>query len=103
MNRTPLWSPSKEQIAASRLTEFSAFVEQRTEKNFSDYGELHSWSCEPGGEFWNVLWDYSDIVGDKGDRVVTLEDKMPGASYFPSGSLNYAENLHPLESQIQTP
>ena len=94
MNKAiPLWSPSEAEIRASRLTEFSSFCEKRVGRKFSDYSELHAWSCELGGEFWDALWDYSGIVGEKGERIVADEEKMPGAAYFPDASINYAENL----------
>lgn len=75
------------------MTRFARFAEERTGRQFSDYESLHAWSCESGGQFWDLLWDFAGIVGEKGDRIVDNEDKMPGASYFPLSSINYAENL----------
>ncbi|MEO0329557.1 MAG: acetoacetate--CoA ligase [Pseudomonadota bacterium] len=89
----PLWKPDETQIDASRLTDFSRFVTQKTGQHFEDYEALHKWSCQDGGAFWDVLWDYSGVVGEKGDRIVADEGKMPGAAYFPDAELNYAENL----------
>ncbi len=93
MDNTLLWSPSSDQIENSRLTDFKHYVTQRTGRAFGTYGELHAWSCETGGEFWSLLWDYCGMVGDKGERIVADEHKMPGAAYFPDARLNYAENL----------
>ncbi|MEM9330578.1 MAG: acetoacetate--CoA ligase [Pseudomonadota bacterium] len=93
MENRVLWSPSAEQIDQSRLTDFSRYATQRTGIVFEDYHALHRWSCQEGGEFWDVLWDYSQVVGDKGNVVVSNEEQMPGASYFPEANLNYAENL----------
>ncbi|MEM9278923.1 MAG: acetoacetate--CoA ligase [Pseudomonadota bacterium] len=93
MENRLLWSPSEEQIENSRLTDFARYATQRTGKHFTDYAQLHQWSCGEGAEFWDVLWDYAGIIGDKGNINVSDETKMPGASYFPEASLNYAENL----------
>ena len=93
MENTLLWSPSDEQIENSRLTAFASFASKQTGSEFSSYEKLHHWSCQQGGEFWDVLWDYCGIVGEKGSRIVSDENKMPGASYFPDAQLNYAENL----------
>ncbi|MGI9353143.1 MAG: acetoacetate--CoA ligase [Rhizobiaceae bacterium] len=93
MENKLLWTPSKKQIEDSRLTDFARYATQRTGKGFDDYGALHTWSCQDGGEFWDVFWDYASIAGDKGRKTVAIESKMPGASYFPDAKLNYAENL----------
>ena len=89
----PLWTPSSEQIADSRMSDFVRFAEDRTSVCFPDYSSLHQWSCKSGAGFWGVLWDFVEVVGHKGDRLVMDEDKMPGARYFPDAQVNYAENL----------
>lgn len=90
---TSLWTPSAKQIADSSMTRFTNFVKDKIGVHFSNYGALHQWSCESGAEFWDVLWDFAGVVGNKGEQVVEHEDKMPGAIYFPQAQLNYAENL----------
>ncbi len=92
-NASPLWSPSPIQIAESGMKRFSQWVETRTGRLFPDYEALHAWSCEPGGEFWDAVWDYCGIVGEKGSRIVAHEEQMPGAAYFPDAKMNFAENL----------
>ena len=90
---SPLWTPSSRQIADSRMSAFARSVEASEGLTFPDYNALHKWSCQNGGEFWDRLWDFAGIIGEKGKRVVADEDKMPGAQYFPDARLNYAENL----------
>jgi len=90
---SPLWTPSPEQIAESRMSDFARNVEDSEGIKFSDYNSLHQWSCQSGAKFWDKLWDYVGIIGEKGARIVVDEDKMPGAQYFPDARLNYAENL----------
>lgn len=92
-NQVPLWTPSAQQLKTSKLTAFAEHVSNKHGKQFSDYDALHAWSCEAGGEFWDILWDYVGIVGDKGERIVVDEHLMPGAQYFPDAKINYAENL----------
>ncbi len=87
-----LWAPSKAQVEGSRMTGFARYAERKTGRSFQDYHTLHDWSCEAGAEFWDVLWDYAGVVGEKGARIVVDENQMPGASYFPDAKLNYAEN-----------
>lgn len=89
----PLWTPSSQQIADSRMSAFARSVEAGEGLVFPDYNALHEWSCQSGGKFWDRLWDFAGIIGEKGERIVVDEDKMPGAQYFPDARLNYAENL----------
>lgn len=89
----PLWTPSTQQIADSRMSAFARSVEAGEGLVFPDYNALHEWSCQSGGKFWDRLWDFAGIIGEKGERIVVDEDKMPGAQYFPDARLNYAENL----------
>lgn len=90
---SPLWTPSSKQIAESQMSDFARNVEDSEGIKFSDYNSLHKWSCQSGAKFWDKLWDYVGIIGEKGARIVVDEDKMPGAQYFPDARLNYAENL----------
>lgn len=57
------------------------------------YRELHAWSVARRPEFWDLLWDFTGIVGEKGARPLIDGDRMPGARFFPDARLNFAENL----------
>ncbi|MEP9396916.1 acetoacetate--CoA ligase [Mesorhizobium sp. KR2-14] len=92
-NSAPLWTPSKERIAAAPLTAFMAEASQKAGRKFSHYAELHAWSVADREAFWNLVWDFCGVVGDKGERVLIDGDRMPGAQFFPDASLNFAENL----------
>ncbi|SFU00106.1 acetoacetate--CoA ligase [Mesorhizobium sp. YR577] len=91
--KTPLWTPSKDRIAAAPLTAFMSQASSRAGATFSDYAELHAWSIDDREAFWDLVWDFCGIVGDKGARVLADGDRMPGASFFPDAKLNFAENL----------
>ncbi|CAI2935943.1 acetoacetate--CoA ligase [Aminobacter niigataensis] len=90
---TPLWVPSAKQVAEAPLTAFMAEVSARAGRVFSSYAELHAWSVDEREGFWDLVWDFCGIVGDKGSRVLVDGDKMPGAAFFPDARLNFAENL----------
>lgn len=92
--RAPLWSPSQHQINSSALYDFMDMVKTRTGHDFSDYDALLRWSVRDKEIFWDLVWDFCGVIGDKGARI--LEDnggQMFGAQFFPDASLNYAENL----------
>ena len=86
----PLWSPSREAIEKSRLTEFS----QQVGYGEHSYDDLHRWSIERPGEFWQAAWDYFGVTSSvPASEPVRNLDQFPGASWFPDSRLNYAENL----------
>ena len=83
----PLWTPSPERAAQTRLARFMKLAGK------SSYAELHAWSVERGIEFWNMLWDFCQVIGEKGGETLIDAKLMPGAKWFPQGRLNFAENL----------
>ncbi len=93
MNDSPLWTPNPEMIAASEWMKFARFAGDRSGTDLSDPDLLHDWSIENRGAFWSAVWDFCDVVGEKGNRLMENPDAMPGARFFPDASLNFAENL----------
>ena len=92
MNRA-LWTPSRERIAHSRLR---AFQQQLDEPSLAtcDYATLHAWSVAEMERFWEALWSFCGVVGERGaGPAVVLGDGMRAARFFPEARLNYAENL----------
>ena len=87
-----LWRPTPERVAATNLTQFMRASEPLAGRQFATYAELHAWSVEDRPAFWNLIWDYCGVIGDKGERVLA-NDVMPGAGFFPDARLNFAENL----------
>ena len=89
-----LWQPSPDRVADANITRFAAMVRERHGLNAVDYAALHRWSIENRAAFWSALWDYAEIIGDRGDGPVLVDgDRMPGAKWFPGARLNFAENL----------
>ena len=89
-----LWQPSPERIADTNLTRFAVLVRERHGLNAVDYKALHRWSIENRAAFWSALWDFGEVIGDRGDGPVLVDgDRMPGAKWFPGARLNFAENL----------
>src|ERR1700676_5673387 len=91
--RGPLWRPSPERGANSQLVAFQAEVNRRHGLNLNGYRDLHASSRAQTADFWDCVWDFCGVVGEKGDRRLTQADSMPGARFFPDAKLNFAENL----------
>ena len=89
-----LWQPSPERVADANITRFAALVRERHAVNADEFEALHRWSIEDRAAFWSALWDYGEVVGDRGDGPTLVDgDRMPGAKWFPGARLNFAENL----------
>ncbi len=89
----PLWQPSPERIAAANLTRFMAEAKARWHVDAKTYADLYAWSVSKPEQFWQSVWDFAGVIGERGATVLADGDKMPGARYFPDAKLNYAENL----------
>ena len=93
MPHAPLWKPTQEELDAARLSHFQHWVAARYQMHFEGYEDLHRWSVSEPEAFWQSLWDYFDIVGNKGAITVQHIERMPGARWFPEAKLNFAQNL----------
>ncbi|MGH2804246.1 MAG: acetoacetate--CoA ligase, partial [Thermoleophilaceae bacterium] len=88
-----LWEPSEELRTGSKM---AAFMRER---GFSGYDELWRWSVSDLEGFWGSIWERYGL----GTYERVLErDEMPGASWFPGASLNYAEHLLSMARPAKT-
>jgi acetoacetyl-CoA synthetase len=90
---TPLWEPSPDRAAATRLAGFLVRVRER-EPGVDDFASLYRWSVEHPERFWAEVWDALGVVAsERGGAVVADLERMPGGRWFPEARLNFAENL----------
>jgi acetoacetyl-CoA synthetase len=91
---TLLWQPSAERIANANLTRFMRLVDERWQAGAHDHASLYDWSIREPAKFWESVWDFAGVIGDKGNAPYLLDGgRMPGATWFPHARLNFAENL----------
>tara|TARA_X000001036_G_scaffold80327_1_gene72025 strand:+ start:117 stop:2039 length:1923 start_codon:yes stop_codon:yes gene_type:complete len=88
MNK-PLWQPSDLKKENSLLKEFLKFIELKL-NNFED---IWKWSVENPELFWSKFWDYSKIIGDKGNETIKIHKIFNKTKFFPDSKLNYSENI----------
>ncbi|MGE8297072.1 MAG: acetoacetate--CoA ligase [Pseudomonas sp.] len=90
----PLWTPSAERIAASRMDALRRFVNERHGLQLADYPDLHAWSVENREAFWQAIVDFFEIrFHTPGECVLREGPAMPDAQWFPGATLNFAEHL----------
>ncbi|MDX3929602.1 MAG: acetoacetate--CoA ligase [Shinella sp.] len=89
----PLWEPSREVLENSPMARFMKECEPKAGRTFEDYDAFHAWSVEDRDGFWSGLWDFCDVIGDRGGTVLENGERMLDARFFPEARLNFAENL----------
>lgn len=89
----PLWRPSPERAAATRIVAFAR--EHGFEGEFEDaVRRLWQWSVDERAAFWADVWRVFGVKASREAEVVLENpDAMPGARWFVGARLNFAENL----------
>src|SRR5215469_3643512 len=104
-----LWRPGPELIERARITDYRRWLAcdrgvalgsassgptapPHRGPESTAYQELWDWSVAEPGAFWDSLWHYFDVVGERGTGPVLSGDRMPDVTWFPGATLNYAQN-----------
>ncbi|HTA97639.1 MAG TPA: acetoacetate--CoA ligase [Solirubrobacteraceae bacterium] len=100
-DQAPLWMPTAEMAANSRMTDFMGWAGRRHDRTFADYGELWAWSVQEVEQFWADIWEYCGVRASRPYERVLPSKAMPGARWFEGAQLNYAENMLTRERDPQ--
>ena len=79
--------PSSLNVANSLLKKFAKNIIH------TDYHDLHEWSINHIPEFWDRVWDFCGVVGNKGETILENAKDLEKAVFFPNATLNFAQNL----------
>ncbi|WP_336207813.1 acetoacetate--CoA ligase [Nonomuraea sp. LPB2021202275-12-8] len=82
-----LWEPTEEIVARAKLTRYLESLGRAG----AGYEDVWQWSVDHPAEFWTSIWDYFDVIGERGDGPV-ISGTMPEAEWFSGSAINYAEN-----------
>ena len=93
MSQKPLWSPSARGIADANITAFITALNTAYKLKLRTYHDLWQWSVDNLEEFWDAIWQFGGVIGERGKRTLADGDRMPGARFFPDAKINFAENL----------
>ena len=86
-----LWTPPADVLETTQVGRFLGWVREHRGLDLRDHDALWRWSVEDLDGFWSAVWDFFAVV-DHGERGAVLAQRtMPGAVWFPSALLNYAE------------
>lgn len=88
-----LWSPSAQQMQASRLHHYQQWLASYKDVPLGSYEDLWQWSVDDLEGFWQSIRDHFGVIGEGECTPVLGTHQMPGAQWFPHMRLNYAENV----------
>jgi acetoacetyl-CoA synthetase len=102
----PLWTPTPERIAKSRIHNYMQWLEREKKLRFAGYNALWQWSVDHLDDFWESIWQYFDIRSSAPYHQILDAEKMPGAKWFDGARVNFAEQLfrfHPSGADSKRP
>src|SRR3954447_16128544 len=85
-----LWTPDPDH--SGPITEFMARVRESHGIDLPDYPALHTWSVDDLDGFWSAAAEFLGVRWRAQPTAVLGSRSMPGAQWFPGGTLNYAEH-----------
>jgi acetoacetyl-CoA synthetase len=85
-----LWAPDP--AHSGPMTDFMAAVRESRGVDLPDYAALHAWSVGDLDAFWSAAAEFLGVRWHARPTAVLGSRSMPGAEWFPGGTLNYAEH-----------
>lgn len=86
---TLLWEPSQRGRRQAKVTAYSDWLAEYNGVSATSYEELWDWSVTYMDAFWQSLWDYFEVQGNRG-RGPARSGSMPDVAWFPGATVNYA-------------
>ena len=93
-----IWAPAAD--ADPAINGFARALTDRTGIAFADYAALWEFSTTELEQFWSAVAEHFDVRWHAQPTGVLPAPVMPGADWFPGGTLNYAE--HALRASLGT-
>ena len=88
MNKS-LWQPSSGTRENSLLMDFCKYVNIKP----NSFKDLWTWSIENPKIFWSKFWDFSEIIGSKGNEIINYNKTFNQTRFFQDSKINYSENI----------
>ena len=89
-----LWKPSDKIIKSSEIYKFSNYIKKKYKFDCKNNFELlQKWSINNIEKFWDAVWIYSKINGDKKYPILKKNKVFNKNVFFKNSKINYAKNL----------
>ena len=66
MAGNPLWTPEPDDLKAAPMTAFMRAAGERSGEAIDGFDALHAWSVADPAAFWDLVWDDTGVIGEKG-------------------------------------
>ncbi len=96
-----VWSPADDAWRRGNLAALAAAAAAAGAPRCDDFPALLAWSLDEPGRFWSAFADWWGVRWHDRPSTALDDPSMPGASWFPSGTLSYSE--HALAAAADTP
>lgn len=87
------WAPTEQSIRATNLWSLRNHVIEHYGVTLDDYPAFWSWSVTEPASFWAAVTEHAGLIGDGLTGPALIENRLPGAVWYPNARLNYAENV----------
>jgi acetoacetyl-CoA synthetase len=88
-----LSEPTVQAIERAKITAYARWLASAHGVDTGErYHDLWRWSVDNPATFWDSIWAYFDVLGERGTGPVITGDTMPDVTWFDGASLNYARN-----------
>lgn len=94
---TCIWRPKESDIESSSMSRFQKLIIEKYQAKIDNYDALYKWSIENSYEFWEEVWNFTNIIHSTPytqvlDKKNESIDNLP-FEWFNGALLNYSENL----------
>ncbi|BBY38027.1 acetoacetyl-CoA synthetase [Mycobacterium mantenii] len=87
-----MWSPPADVLERSRVGHYLTFLRDQHGLAFDGYPELWRWSVDDLDAFWGTFAEWAGVRWHECPSEVLATRTMPGAQWFPRGTLSFAEH-----------
>jgi acetoacetyl-CoA synthetase len=81
-----LWTPPPDAWSTTAAGQFASGA------GFADYASLHAWSVTDLEDFWRRATEFTGVRWHDEPAAMFKGGEMPAVTWFPGGTLNYAEH-----------
>jgi acetoacetyl-CoA synthetase len=74
------------------MGDYQRWLAAERAREFDGYDALWQWSVDDPGAFWQSIADFFQVAWHEQPSMALADARMPGAVWFPDGTLNYAEH-----------
>ena len=86
-----LWTPSLD--GSSQLEKYTESLASKHGLTFENYEDLWAWTVAHSGKFWTSVVEHFEVPHGGDLQPALANDSMPGATWFPNATINYAEAM----------